>query len=489
MNAAIYARYSDDDQRVESIIAQVRACELYAERNGYTVVHVYKDEAISGKGSKTQKRVQYQRMLKDAATRKFDTILIHKYDRVARSVLEHVTLATRLSAENIDLIAVAQDFGASKEAKLMKVLMWAMSEFYIDNLAEEVRKGTRETALQGLFNGGVPPFGYDIADQRYFINQTEAPYVRRMFSACLNRESYNSIISDLAEAGIKGKRGQPIKYSQIYEILRNEKYTGTYLYVVNESINREESRQKKDAIRIDGAIPAIVSREMWETVQKIMEQRKNTGKKAEHLLSGLAVCGECGAPMHCVTMRKNRNGNFYEYKYLVCSGKCGNPCTRTEAAEECVYQTLKNLLNADNREILHTRLQSYIASKRDDIAAEKASIKAAIAARERQIAVLMKNLSSSVLPPSVVESIGQQIQEINTQIDGLRVELNRPFEFSRYEVFRYFDVISALSTKDEILQRNTVRRYVEKVIIKQNAIEVITTFEAFIREIGSGDRI
>ena len=64
--AAIYARFSSDQQREESIDAQVRACEEYAERNGYKVVKVYADEAVSGKGSKTNKRLQYQKMLRDA---------------------------------------------------------------------------------------------------------------------------------------------------------------------------------------------------------------------------------------------------------------------------------------------------------------------------------------------------------------------------------------------------------------------------------------
>lgn len=134
-NAVIYARYSSDKQDEASTWAQVRACREYAAVKGYTVLDVYSDEAISGKGSKTASRKAYQRMLRDADRGLFDTILIHKYDRVARNLGEHVNLEKRLKDKRVELIAVAQDFGNSNEAKIMRTLMWSLSEYYIDNLS------------------------------------------------------------------------------------------------------------------------------------------------------------------------------------------------------------------------------------------------------------------------------------------------------------------------------------------------------------------
>lgn len=95
-NAVIYARYSSDKQSEDSIEAQLRACRQYAATKGYNIVAVYADEAISGKGSMTASRAQYQKMLRDCNKGTFDTILIHKYDRVARSLGEHVNLDARL---------------------------------------------------------------------------------------------------------------------------------------------------------------------------------------------------------------------------------------------------------------------------------------------------------------------------------------------------------------------------------------------------------
>ena len=210
-NAVIYARYSSDKQTEESIEAQVRACRDYAAVKGYNVIEVYADEAVSGKGSKTASRTQYQKMLRDCKKGAFDTILIHKYDRIARNVGEHVNLTAKLQEWGIELIATAQDFGNSNEAKIMRTLMWSLSEYYIDNLAAETRKGLKETALKGLHNGGYAPFGYDVVNQQYVINELEAEYVRKIFNAALERKGFKDIIRELAECGITGKRGKAIK--------------------------------------------------------------------------------------------------------------------------------------------------------------------------------------------------------------------------------------------------------------------------------------
>lgn len=267
-DAVIYARYSSDKQDEASIEAQVRACREYAASKGYAVLEVYADEAVSGKGSKTASRKAYQKLLRDVNKGRFDTILIHKYDRVARNLGEHVNLEKKLKDRAVELIAVAQDFGSSVEAKIMKTLMWSLSEYYLDNLSNETKKGHRETAMKAKHNGGYAPFGYDVVNQEYVVNELEAGYVRKIFDAAANREGFTAIIEELAAAGITGKRGKPIKYTQIYEMLRNEKYTGTYIYTLQEE-RREDRRSKPNAIRIENALPPAVVADIGEQMQTI----------------------------------------------------------------------------------------------------------------------------------------------------------------------------------------------------------------------------
>lgn len=117
--AVIYARFSSDLQREESIDAQIRACKEYAARNELHILSVYADEAVSGR---TANRAQYQKLLRDAQKHGFDVILIHKYDRIGRNLGEHVNLAARLESWGVQLVSVSQDFGDSAEAKIMRTL-------------------------------------------------------------------------------------------------------------------------------------------------------------------------------------------------------------------------------------------------------------------------------------------------------------------------------------------------------------------------------
>ena len=401
-NAVIYARYSSDKQSEDSIEAQIRACKEYAATKGYTVIQVYADEAISGKGSKTNQRAQYQKMLRDCQKGAFDTILIHKYDRIARSLGEHVNLSNKLQEMGIELIATAQNFGNNNEAKIMRTLMWSLSEYYIDNLAGEVRKGLKERALKGLHTGGVAPFGYDIVNQHYVINELEAEYVRRIFDAALHCAGYSEIIKELAERGIKGKRGKPIKYTQIYEMLRNEKYTGVFTYSVTEEKNRSERRNKPNAIRIQNALPIIIDKAQFDEVQRIMNERRQTGKKSNYMCRALVYC-KCGSKMHGMTSA--RKGHSYLYYH--CSNRCGAPVVHMEDVDNAAKQYLVSLLSEENQTRISKALRSYKGAEKERINDFYAILKSRIDEKQRRYDALLANLSSGVLPPDVVADIGR----------------------------------------------------------------------------------
>ena len=86
MIAVIYARYSTDSQREESIEGQIRECTAYAEKNGFTVVKHYIDRAVSAKtDNRPQFRPQFQQMIKDSERGIFDVIIVWKLDRFARN--------------------------------------------------------------------------------------------------------------------------------------------------------------------------------------------------------------------------------------------------------------------------------------------------------------------------------------------------------------------------------------------------------------------
>lgn len=474
-NAVIYARFSSDRQTEASIDAQVRACKEYAAAHGLKIIGVYADEAISGKGSKTASRKQYQKMLREAEKGLFHTILIHKYDRIARNLGEHVNLEKRLSDMGVALIATAQDFGTSNESKIIRTLMWSLSEYYIDNLADETKKGHRETALKGLHNGGYPPFGYDVVNQKYVVNEFEAVYVRKMFQAALNRTGFTELLQEMEERGIKGKRGKPIKYTQIYEILRNEKYTGVYTYSEHEEKKRAARRSKPHAIRIEHAFPAIIDKSTFEEVQKIMDERKQTGKKANYLCSGLVYCS-CGAKMHAA--KSERKG--HTYYYFSCSKRCGNPAIRMEKVDKAVLSYLHDILSSKNQLKIADALRNYKEGKGQRIEDFKAIIRRKIAEKESQHEALLSNLSTGMLPPSVVADVGERMKELKEEIEQLK-HTEPPADYTVEQITSWLE--SLKNNTDE----KAVHLLVERIDIKNKTeIYAKSTLESVLCENGCG---
>ncbi len=475
MNAVIYARYSSDKQTEDSIEAQVRACREYAARNHINISDIYADEAISGK---TAGRAQYQKMLRDCEKGLFDTILIHKYDRIARNLGEHVNLEIKLKEKGITLIATAQDFGNTNESKIMRALMWSLSEYYLDNLSSEVKKGHRETALKGLHNGGFAPFGYDIVNQTYVINELEAAYVKRIFNAATNQEGFTNLIDEMQRAGIRGKRGKPIKYPQIYEILKNEKYTGVYVYSPSEERKRSERRNKPNAIRIENALPIIISKAQFEEVQRIMSERKQTGKKSNYLCSGLVFC-ECGAKMHAMTSK--RKG--HEYQYYICSQHCGAPATRVEDIDSAAFRYLHTLLSEKNQLRIAEALRQYQAGEGSRMEEFKAALSKRIEEKQKQYDSLLSNLSSGVLPAEVVADIASKMQQIKEEIAMLEVT-EPPKDFTVEQIRTWLEALK--NTPDD----KAVRLLVSRIDIKQKTvINIESTLTSVLSEIGCGSRI
>lgn len=479
--AVIYARFSSDKQNEESIDAQVRACREYAAAHGLNVTEVYADEAISGKGTKTAARRQYQRLLRDAVKGSFSVVLIHKYDRIARNLGEHVNLEAKLKGFGVQLIATAQDFGDTNEAKIMRALMWSLSEYYIDNLAQETKKGLREKALKGLHTGGYAPFGYEVVNQRYVINELEAGYVHRMFDAAQERKGFRSLIAEMEQAGIRGKRGKPIKYPQIYEILRNEKYTGLYSYSPTQEQNRADRRDKPNAIKIENALPMIISKAQFQEVQEIMSERKQTGKKAGYLCSGLVYC-QCGAKMHGRTSK--RKG--HEYYYYYCSKKCGAPSVHMEEVDDAAINYLRDLLNNENQQAISDALRLYQAGEGSRMVEFKQALKKRIGERQQRYDALMANLSSGALPPEVVGDIGRQMQELKSEIATLE-QTEPPKDFTVDTIKAWLESLKAAPEED------AVHLLIERINVgtekNKTAFNIISTLKTVLRKTGCGGGI
>ena len=132
MTAVIYARYSSDNQREESIEGQIRECTAYAEKNGFTVVKHYIDRAIS---AKTDNRPQFQQMIKDSERGIFDVIIVWKLDRFARNRYDSARYKTQLKRNGVKLVSATEVISAGPEGIILESVLEGYAEYYSADLS------------------------------------------------------------------------------------------------------------------------------------------------------------------------------------------------------------------------------------------------------------------------------------------------------------------------------------------------------------------
>ena len=127
MTAVIYARYSSDNQREESIEGQTRECTAYAEKNGITAVKHYIDRAIS---AKTDNRPEFQQMIKDSDKKLFDIVLVWKLDRFARNRYDSARYKTQLKKNGVKLMSATEIISEGPEGIILESVLASYAEYY-----------------------------------------------------------------------------------------------------------------------------------------------------------------------------------------------------------------------------------------------------------------------------------------------------------------------------------------------------------------------
>lgn len=340
MNAVLYLRYSSDKQNEQSIEGQKRVCEAFCEKNGYNILSIYIDRAKSA-SKDTEKRTQFQQMIKDSAKRRFEAVVVYKLDRFARDRYDNAIYKTRLKKNGVRVVSATENISTEPEGIILESVLEGMAEFYSRELSQKVTRGMHESALKANYTGGGVPLGYKVEDKKLIIDERTADIVRETFSLYAAGATISDICSIFEEKGYKSSRGTAFTSHSFTRMLRNEKYIGTYFY-------RE--------VKIENAIPAIVDKGIFEIVQKRLKANAaapGRGKATtDFLLSQKLFCGHCGAKM-VGESGQGRNGRVYYY--YKCStqkktGDCDKKPVQKDEIERIVAADTLALLTPENIE-------------------------------------------------------------------------------------------------------------------------------------------
>lgn len=461
MNAVIYARYSSDAQREESIDGQLRDCRDYASKNGIDIVGVYIDRALS---AKTDARPQFQKMIKDSNSHKFEAVLVWKLDRFSRNRYDSAHYKHLLQKNHVHVISAMEPISNTPEGIILESMLEGMAEYYSAELAEKVARGERENALKGKFNGGTVPMGYRIdEEQHYQIDPETAPIVQEIFTRYADGETIKEIGKSLNERGVRTRQGKLFSKNSFSTLFKNRRYLGEYWY---------------KGARVDSVkIPALVSPEIFERVQRRMKHNKQAAASAatdvDYLLTTKLFCGKCGTMMAGESGTSHTGRTHYYYKCSTAKRKgkaaCSLKAVRKEPLERFVVKTAVNtVLNDAAIEKLTDLLLQYAAQESTTLP----GLKKSLAEVERKLQNVMNAIEQGFLTDTVrqrLNDLEQQRKDLSAAI--IQEELERPM-LTREQILAWFEMFRHGSVEDVEYQRTIIDCFVNSVYVFDDHIAI-----------------
>ena len=458
----IYARYSSDRQREESIEGQLRECTDYAMKNNLTLLGTYVDRALS---ARTADRPDFQRMIADSAKGLFDVVLVWKLDRFSRDRYDSAHYKHVLKKNGVRVISIKENISDGPEGIILESMLEGYAEYYSAELAQKIRRGQHDNAMKCMNNGGNTPLGYyvDKATGRLEINPETAPYVQELFARYADGERLAVLQAEMEERGLRSKRGNAYTVSVLSNLLKNRKYIGEYKY--------------GDVITPDG-IPAIIDKELFERVQMRMAANKKAPARAkaeeEYLLTTKLYCGDCGRLM---AGESGKGCKGIVYHYYKCSGAkrrlgCKKKAIKKHWIEETVVKlTVSKVLTDEAID----RIADAILVMQEQGDTMTPVLKQQLQQCEAEIRNVMKAIRQGI----ITETTKECLENLETQRDSLKasilqLQLERR-KFTKEEIVEWiskykYGNINDLDYRKEIIDTfvNSVFVYDDKLVLTYN---------------------
>ena len=407
MRAVIYARYSCDNQREESIEGQLRECREFATRKGYTLIGSYIDRAVS---AKTDNRPEFQRMVKESSGGLFDVVIVWKLDRFARNRYDSAHYKAVLRKNGVKVISATEVISEGAEGIILESVLEGYAEYYSAELSEKVIRGMTENALKCRYNGGSIPVGYKIdKDHHYKVDELVAPFVKEAFLMYANGKKIKDIVEYLSDNGIVSSRGKKLTKTSMNTVLQNRKYIGEYHF--------------RDII-IPNGIPSIISKELFALVQQRIVQNKYapsaSRSEVKYLLTGKLICGNCGS-VYAGESGTGRTGSKYHYYKCVKAKKfdgCNKKAIKKDSVEKTIFDTIVKYVFVDE----------VISEISERVTAWQEKENTTVLIYQRELADVEKsiaNVMSAIEQGIITSTTKKRLTELETLQTDLEVKIAR----------------------------------------------------------------
>lgn len=464
MTGVIYARYSTDNQREESIEGQVRECLEYAARHDITIVHQYIDRALT---ARTDDRPDFQQMIRDGEKELFDVILVWKLDRFSRDRYDNAYYKHILKKHNIKVVSATEVISDGPEGIIMEAMLEGISEYYSAELSVKIKRGQKENALKCKSNGATPPMGYFVNQDKYYeIDPITAPIVLEIFHRYADGDTMQNIVDSMNGRGLRTSKGKPFRVGSLGTMLKNRRYLGEYHY--------------GDTV-VPGGMPALIDEELYEKVRRRMESNKHAPAKAkadeEYLLTTKLFCGDCGTMMVGESGTSSTNGNRYHYY------KCGNAkrkqgCHHKPLKKQWIESVVVRLTVArvlKNQEI--DRIADAIIKLQSQEDTTLPALRHQLQECEKSIENMLNAIQQGILTSSTksrLEQLEAQKEELNISI--LQAEMAKP-KFTKQQIVSWISRFKYGDENNRDYQKELIDTFVNSVYVFDDKLVLTYNFK------------
>lgn len=378
LRAAIYCRKSTTiglEQDFNSIDAQREACEAYAKQQGWQVVPSRFDDG--GFSGANLDRPAFKRLLTGIERKQFDIIVVHRLDRLSRSLSDFVGLMEKLTKYGVGFCCVTQNFDTSTPSgKLMMHMLLSFAEFERSMIVERTRDKMAASRRRGQWVGGTVPLGYRVENRKLLIIPQEAVAVRRCFNLFLEHGCFAEVARRLNHEGFKtkhhvsrtGRETLPRDFllHDVALILRNPILAGL-MPLGTETFPGEHE--------------GIVTPDLFKHVQNLIggsdQPKKRKRRNLDYLLTGLIHCKRCGHPMlNSTTKTRGVERRYYRCDSLSKRGhNCGKRNIPAKPVEEFVVAQVREAFeHLDLAAEVTAKARARLKQRRTSLESEKRTL-------------------------------------------------------------------------------------------------------------------
>ncbi|MGN0966839.1 MAG: recombinase family protein [Candidatus Coprovivens sp.] len=313
LRVTYYCRVStDSDVQLNSLDNQLDYYETYIKKNKtWSFVDGYIEEGVTG--TRADKRLSFMRMIRDAKLNKFDLIITKDVSRFARDLEDSIHYIRELKSSGVGVFFENQSLNTfDLNSELTLNILFNIAQEESKKISASVKFGYRKAISQGHVLGSSNITGYRKDNCKLVIIEEEAKMVRRIFELYATGEyGFHKLAVKLSQEGYLNKNGRIYDKDSLKGMIQNPKYKGFYRAKQYEILDYRTKKRKKNTIEnqviykcIDGSVPAIVSEELWDKANEVLNARVK-GYKDNNYWSG-GVKYPFSSKIYC----KEHNTNF-----------------------------------------------------------------------------------------------------------------------------------------------------------------------------------